>query len=79
MTQMMKIRPMTMVTDSPIYDEAGHLTGVVGISVDVTGPNPDAVALHQADRARQLTEEQVAEDTRRLVDDHIAMTRSSAS
>lgn len=39
----------------------------------------DAVALHQADRARQLTEEQVAEDTRRLVEDHIAMTRSSAS
>lgn len=39
----------------------------------------DAVALHQGARARQLTEEQVDEDTRRLVEDHIMMTRSSAS
>lgn len=39
----------------------------------------DAVARHRADRARRLTEDQVAEDTRRLIEDHIAMTRSSAS
>jgi len=39
----------------------------------------DAVAEHRGDLARQLTESQVAEDTRRLVEDHIAMSRSSAS
>ncbi len=39
----------------------------------------DAVAEHRGDLARQLTEAQVAEDTRRLVEDHIAMSRSSAS
>lgn len=39
----------------------------------------EAVSRHQTDRARQLTETQVAEDTRRLIEDHIAMTRSSAS
>ncbi|HTW14836.1 MAG TPA: GntR family transcriptional regulator [Nocardioides sp.] len=39
----------------------------------------DAVAEQRGDLARQLTEAQVAEDTRRLVEDHIAMSRSSAS
>lgn len=39
----------------------------------------DAVSEHRGDLARQLTEAQVAEDTRRLVEDHIAMSRSSAS
>lgn len=39
----------------------------------------DAIALHDPDLARRLTESQVAEDTRRLIEDHIAMTRSSAS
>jgi DNA-binding FadR family transcriptional regulator len=38
----------------------------------------DAVALHQADLARQLTEAKFADDTRRLIEDHIAMTRSNA-
>lgn len=37
----------------------------------------DAVEEHDGDRARRLTEAQVTEDTRRLIDDHIAMTRSS--
>lgn len=37
----------------------------------------EEVSRHQGERARQLTEEQVAEDTRRLIEDHIATTRSS--
>lgn len=39
----------------------------------------EEVARHRGDRARRLTEEQVADDTRRLIEDHIATTRSSAS
>lgn len=37
-----------------------------------------ALAGHRADQARTLTEEQVMQDTRRLIEDHIAMTRSRA-
>lgn len=36
----------------------------------------EAVARRRGDRARRLVEEQVAEDTRLLVDDHIALTRA---
>ncbi|UNX56634.1 GntR family transcriptional regulator (plasmid) [Georgenia sp. TF02-10] len=39
----------------------------------------EAVARHDGDRARALTEAQVAEDTRLLIEDHITMTRSTAS
>lgn len=39
----------------------------------------DAVARRRGDRARRLVEEQVAEDTRLLVDDHIAMTRAGSA
>lgn len=39
----------------------------------------EQVALHHADRARRLTEEQVAADTRRRIEDHIALTRASAA
>ncbi|UMG91050.1 hypothetical protein [Nocardioides sp. TF02-7] len=39
----------------------------------------EAVARHDGDRARALTEAQVADDTRLLIEDHITMTRSTAS
>ena len=38
----------------------------------------EAVARHDGDRARRLTEEQVGEDSRRLIEEHIAISRSSA-
>ncbi|MGH8826348.1 MAG: FadR/GntR family transcriptional regulator [Jiangellaceae bacterium] len=37
----------------------------------------EAIAQRDAGKARQLTEDQIAEDTRRLIEDHIELTRAS--
>jgi PAS domain S-box-containing protein len=44
-----------MVTDTPIHDEGGSLTGVVGISADISERKRAESALHEAER-RALSE-----------------------
>ena len=70
-----------MVTDAPIYDEAGRLAGVVGVSTDLTERKRAEAAVHAAERKALQEYETLLHRLTRLAEslgtarDHLALFR----